>query len=300
MNTEEKEAEEEAEELRRAAPAGAQPAAVPDRGRRLRHRPGRSDHQPDRRGAAEHRHRPAAQRLAGRAQATRRPTSAATSSRRWPAVPRTAGRQPSREPVQPVARRRPLLPQRRFQPRRAEAPLPRRSVPDGRRASSRSSPRRTPSTRAKSSASTAWSRISRLNAAVNFPGGGAPAANYATYTWNFGDGTTDRDRLRTRARRRLRSAVAEPLRRQRLPHLHLRRHLRGDADGHRRRRQRRQRHQPGRRRRPAGPRRSARRAARRREPAPAPRLGLRGSRLGDRATRAAEPVATRGRRLHSR
>jgi hypothetical protein len=29
-----------------------------------------------------------------------------------------------------------------------------------------------------------------LNAAVNFPGGGAPANNYATYSWNFGDGAT--------------------------------------------------------------------------------------------------------------
>ncbi len=29
-----------------------------------------------------------------------------------------------------------------------------------------------------------------LDAAVNFPGGGAPAATYATYSWNFGDGTT--------------------------------------------------------------------------------------------------------------
>jgi hypothetical protein len=29
-----------------------------------------------------------------------------------------------------------------------------------------------------------------LDAAINFPGGGAPAATYATYTWNFGDGTT--------------------------------------------------------------------------------------------------------------
>ncbi len=29
-----------------------------------------------------------------------------------------------------------------------------------------------------------------LDAAINYPGGGAPAANYATYEWNFGDGTT--------------------------------------------------------------------------------------------------------------
>jgi hypothetical protein len=29
-----------------------------------------------------------------------------------------------------------------------------------------------------------------LNAAVNFPGGGAPASNYANYYWTFGDGTS--------------------------------------------------------------------------------------------------------------
>ncbi len=29
-----------------------------------------------------------------------------------------------------------------------------------------------------------------LDAAVNYPGAGAPAANYATYSWNFGDGTS--------------------------------------------------------------------------------------------------------------
>jgi len=29
-----------------------------------------------------------------------------------------------------------------------------------------------------------------LNASVNYPGGGAPAANYATYSWDFGDGTS--------------------------------------------------------------------------------------------------------------
>ena len=28
-----------------------------------------------------------------------------------------------------------------------------------------------------------------LDAAVNYPGGGSPASNYATYEWNFGDGT---------------------------------------------------------------------------------------------------------------
>ena len=28
-----------------------------------------------------------------------------------------------------------------------------------------------------------------LDAAVNYPGGGAPGSNYATYEWNFGDGT---------------------------------------------------------------------------------------------------------------
>ena len=49
--------------------------------RLLRHGAGRSDRQPDRRRAAEHRHQPAAQRLAGPGAATRRPTSAATSSR---------------------------------------------------------------------------------------------------------------------------------------------------------------------------------------------------------------------------
>ncbi len=29
-----------------------------------------------------------------------------------------------------------------------------------------------------------------LNAGINYPNGGAPAATYATYSWNFGDGTT--------------------------------------------------------------------------------------------------------------
>ncbi len=52
--------------LRRAPRAGAQPEALPDRRRLLRHRPRRPDHQSARRRAAEHRHRPAASLVAGR------------------------------------------------------------------------------------------------------------------------------------------------------------------------------------------------------------------------------------------
>ena len=57
-------------------------STCPEPGRQLRHGPGRSDHQPDRCRAAEHRHRSAVECLAGPKPATRRPTSAATSLRR--------------------------------------------------------------------------------------------------------------------------------------------------------------------------------------------------------------------------
>ena len=75
---------------RRPAQRGAQP------GRRTaktapRHRAGRPDRQPDRRRAAEYRHRPAAERMAGQRGQRAPPTSAATSSPAGPLRRRTQG-----------------------------------------------------------------------------------------------------------------------------------------------------------------------------------------------------------------
>ena len=88
--------------------------------------------------------------------------------------------------------------------------------------STRNSPRRTRSTRAKSSASTAWSPTSRSTRRSATPPTGPPTPNYATFTWNFGDGTPEVSGYAPGVAA-LRIAVAEPLRGERLPHLPVRR-----------------------------------------------------------------------------
>ncbi len=85
---EEKLASARSETARRSPPAGAQPDHLPDAVRRhLRPRPRRPDHQPAQPRAAEHRHQPAAQRLAGLPTTTRTRTSAGSSSRPTSAAP---------------------------------------------------------------------------------------------------------------------------------------------------------------------------------------------------------------------
>ena len=109
---------------------GAQPEALSDGRRLLRRRARRPDHQPDRCRAAGHRHRPAAELVEGLCQATRPPTSAATSSH---AVARGFGRPPTKKPVPAPSptRKSPaeLLPELRLQPRRASVSTSRASLP---------------------------------------------------------------------------------------------------------------------------------------------------------------------------
>ena len=70
-----------------------------------------------------------------------------------------------------------------------------------------------------------------LNSADRYSAPGRSEKNFATYTWNFGDGSAPVVRLRPR-RARLRKSLAEPLRRERVPLLPVRRHLHGDPDRH--------------------------------------------------------------------
>jgi hypothetical protein len=135
--------------------------------RPLRRGSRRPDGRSDRVRAAEHDHRPPAQRLAGQRDAGRR-KSRLRGHRRvprllpthlwWQRIQERTHR--SGRPLQPDLERRPLLPERCFQPGRARASLSGCAVPD------RDQPpallHRAPGgqLRAKSSASTAWSRTS--------------------------------------------------------------------------------------------------------------------------------------------
>ena len=173
----------------------------------------------------EHRHRPAARTLGRTRRLRGRPTYAATSSahRHGPESERRRQAEHRKAKPAPVERDDRRTGHVLHQQRRQPGDLSGRAVQAG-SASFRASPPRTLSTPAKSWTSTAWSRRSALFKARSLSARAARRARHTRPSHGTSATATGSHRLRPG------SPVCEApwlsaLRRQRLPRLHLRRHL---------------------------------------------------------------------------